>query len=135
MLKRYCFSLCCSLFLLSCSSSDSTVWHAPAQQWQAFHIHYETRPEQLRRGMNEFLIFVERKGQKHIPDLLVKIQINHDAIQQAMPDGALGIYRRALLVHNPQQDQLHVHLFYHGQQGELTFRLAPDAHTQTPATH
>lgn len=122
----------CLILLTSCSSSDS-VWHAKAQYWQDFHIHYETRPETLRTGMNEFLIFIERKKQKHIPDLLVNIQIDHNTMQQAMPDGALGIYRRALFVQDAQHNKLHVHLSYHGKKGEVIFDLAP--HAPTPTAH
>ncbi len=129
MLRISFISLC--LIVLSSCSPSTPEWHAKAQFWQDFHIHYETRPTTLRQGMNEFLIFIERKKQKHIPDLLVHIQIDHDALQQAMPDGALGIYRRALFVHDAQHNKLHVHLSYHGQKGEVIFDLVPHASTAT----
>jgi len=121
------------LFMLSACSSSTPVWKAPTQAWGNFQVHFETRPDVLRHGMNEFLIFVNQQGKKHIPDLLVKIQINDDGIQQAMPDGALGIYRRALYVHDTKHDRLHVHLSYHGKQGELVFPLVADV--QTSAAH
>ncbi|MDQ6995333.1 MAG: hypothetical protein Q9M18_07035 [Mariprofundaceae bacterium] len=112
--------------LLSACSPSTPVWIAPEQSWENFKVHFETRPDTLQHGMNEFLIFVNRQGKKHIPDLLVKIQINHDSMQQAMPDGALGIYRRALYVHHKQTDHLHVQLTFHGKQGDLFFNLVPD---------
>jgi len=121
------------LMLSACSSSTPT-WVAPEQTWGDFKIHFETRPDVLRLGMNEFLVFVNRQGKKHIPDLLVKIRINNGGIQQAMPDGALGIYRRALYVHDLKHDHLHVLLSFHGQQGELVFPIAADVQT-TAADH
>jgi len=117
------------LVLSACSSSQERVYEA--QQWGDFSIHFQTRPEVLHPGMNEFLVLVDRQGKRHIPDLLVKIRINDDGLQQAMPDGALGVYRRALYVHDEKKDQLHVLLSYHGQQGELVFPLTPDAKNVT----
>ncbi|MDQ6974600.1 MAG: hypothetical protein Q9M10_06915 [Mariprofundaceae bacterium] len=121
---KYNVSIVVCLLLSACSSS-TPVWTAPEQAWGKFNVHFETRPEVLHKGMNEFLVFVNRQGKKHIPDLLVKIQINDDRMQQAMPDGALGIYRRALYVHDEKTDRLHVHLGYHGQEGDLFFALSP----------
>jgi len=112
----------------SCSAPD--VWTAKAQQWGEFDIHIETRPEVLRKGMNEFLLIVNRKGKRHIPDLLIQIRTPSSGWKQAMPDGALGIYRRALLVNDMKHDQLYVRLSYHGQEGALTFDLFP-ANTST----
>ncbi|MDQ6968068.1 MAG: hypothetical protein Q9M14_05225 [Mariprofundaceae bacterium] len=110
--------------LSACSGPE--VWTAPAQQWGKFNIHLETRPEIMRQGMNEFLLFVNREGQRHIPDLLIKIRTPSSDWRQAMPDGALGIYRRALLVNDMKHDQLYVRLSYHGKEGALTFDLFPE---------
>ncbi len=121
------------LLLLSACSPSQPVWHAKAQQWGEFSVHFETRPEVLRQGMNEFLIIVDRKGigKRHIPDLLVKIRVGNGRWRQAIPDGALGIYRRALSVNDIAQEKLHVSLRYHGKTGELHFDLAP----QPTASH
>jgi len=127
---KYTITIVLALLLSACSSS-TPVWTAPEQTWENFSVHFETRPEVLHEGMNEFLVFVNRQGKKHIPDLLVKIQINDDRMQQAMPDGALGIYRRALYVHDEKTDRLHVHLAYHGKQGDLFFALVPDVKKTT----
>jgi len=110
--------------LSACSSPES--WSPPTQTWGEFDIHIETRPEVMRQGMNEFLLFVNRKGQRHIPDLLVQIRTPSSKWTQAMPDGALGIYRRALLVNDMKHDQLYVRLSYHGKEGALTFDLFPE---------
>ncbi|PCH53807.1 MAG: hypothetical protein COC22_01665 [Flavobacteriaceae bacterium] len=123
-MKSRLFAVLVSLSLFSaCSAPES--WTPPAQQWGEFDIHIETRPEVMRQGMNEFLLIVNRKGQRHIPDLLIKIRTPSSAWKQAMPDGALGIYRRALLVNDMKHDQLYVRLSYHGKEGALTFDLFP----------
>jgi len=109
--------------LSACSAPE--VWSPPTQQWGNFQIHIETRPEILRQGMNEFMVIVNRDGKRHIPDLLVKIRTPSSQWKQAMPDGALGIYRRALMIHDLKHDQLYVHLSYHGKEGALTFELFP----------
>ncbi|PCI45056.1 MAG: hypothetical protein COB41_02485 [Proteobacteria bacterium] len=114
--------------LSACTAPES--WTPPAQQWGKFNIHIETRPEVMRQGMNEFLLIVNRKGQRHIPDLLIQIRTSSSGWKQAMPDGALGIYRRALLVNDMKHDQLYVRLSYHGEEGALTFDLFPK---NTPA--
>jgi len=111
------------LLLSACGSED--VWMPKPQQWSEFSIHFETRPEAVQSGMNEFLIIVNREGRRHIPDLLVHIRTKHSKWRQAIPDGALGVYRRALLVGDIHSDQLQVRLRYHGKEGNLTFALAP----------
>jgi hypothetical protein len=121
-MKLRLFAVLVSL-LAACSGPN--VWTPEAQQWGQFHIHIETRPDVIRQGMNEFMVIVNRKGKTYIPDLLVKIRTSSSGWQQAMPDGALGIYRRALIVHDLKHDQLYVRLSYHGQEGALTFDLFP----------
>jgi len=118
-------SILLCLLLSACGPSTPT-WVAPTQTWNGFHVHFETRPDVLSAGMNEFLIFVNLKGKVHIPDLLVQIRINNQEVQQAIPDGELGIYRRALYIQDIHKDFLHVHLTYQGKQGHLIFPLAPD---------
>ena len=112
------------LILSACSSPE--VWAPEPQQWEEFTISLETRPEVMREGMNEFLLIVDRKGQRHIPDLLIKIRTSNSKWKQAMPDGALGIYRRALQVRDFQHEQLYIRLSYHGKEGALTFELFPE---------
>jgi len=118
------------LLLLSACSSSETAWAPEPQVWDEFSIHFETRPESVRPGMNEFLVIVNREGRRHIPDLLVHIRTDSSKWKQAIPDGALGVYRRALLVNDIHADTLFVRLSYHGKKGELNFALAPES---TPA--
>jgi len=114
------------LLLLSACSSSEIVWAPEPQVWEEFTIHFETRPESVGPGMNEFLVIVNREGKRHIPDLLVHIRTNSSKWKQAMPDGALGVYRRALLVNDIHTDRLFLRLSYHGKKGGLNFALAPE---------
>jgi len=120
---KYLLLLCLVLMTSACAPDDE--WIAKAQPWDEFFIHYETRPETVRPGMNEFLMIVNRHGKRHIANLLVHIRTDGSKWRQAIPDGALGVYRRALPVGDVHADHLHVRLRYHGKQGELTFALAP----------
>jgi len=122
-MKRLKLLMLIVLVLSACSSAD--VWRPKAQIWGEFAIHYETRPDTMRQGMNEFLIIVNRQGKRHIPDLLVHIRTPHSDWRQAIPDGALGVYRRALPVRDVLHEQLQVRLKYHGQEKELIFALSP----------
>jgi len=116
-------SILMSVLISGCSSEN--MWTPEPQVWDEFTIHFETRPDAVRVGMNEFLMIVNREGKRHIPDLLMHIRTDVSKWKQAMPDGALGVYRRALPVDDIHADQLHVRLRYHGKHGELTFTLAP----------
>ncbi|MDX8398204.1 MAG: hypothetical protein R8K49_07800 [Mariprofundaceae bacterium] len=117
------------LGLLSGCSAPVDVWSPPVQQWHEFNIHIETRPEIIRPGMNEFLLIVNRQGKRHIPDLLVHIRTQNSKWKQAMPDGALGVYRRALMVKDMQHEKLFVRLRHHGRKGALDFDLFPTSTT------
>ncbi len=128
-MKNKLFAMMLLLLMSACSSSEPG-WTPEPQVWDEFTIHFETRPESVRQGMNEFLIVVNREGRRHIPDLLVHIRTDSSKWKQAIPDGALGIYRRALLVNDIHADRLHVRLRYHGKHGEVNFALAPES---TPA--
>jgi len=115
------------MLLLSCSA-DETVWLAAPQTWQDLTMRVETRPEHVRPGMNEFLIIAGRQQRGFINNLLVEVRTDSSGIdwKQAMPDGALGVFRRALPVKDAQHDRLYVRLTRDGQRGELTFALSAD---------
>lgn len=112
------------LFLLTaCSGGDA--WDPAAQQWQDLSVRIETRPSPVREGMNEFLVIASRQQHGFTSDLVVYIRTEHSDWVQAIPDGALGVYRRALPIQDTRHDHLYVRLERHGKTGELTFALAP----------
>lgn len=116
-----------SLLLLTACTGDQE-WSPPTQQWQELSIKIETRPSPVREGMNEFLVMINHPKVRFLKDLMVHVKTEHSDWAQAMPDGALGVYRRALLVKVPAKEHLQVRLDYQGKQGELEFALVPAAH-------
>jgi len=120
---RWLVTLFALLFISACSSEEG-AWAPSAQGWQDMSIRAETRPSVLRPGMNEFLVIANRQQRGFTSDLMVDVRTEHSNWKQAMPDGALGVYRRALLVKDVQHDHLYVRLQQKGKHGELVFSLA-----------
>ncbi|MDQ6950347.1 MAG: hypothetical protein Q9M26_01625 [Mariprofundales bacterium] len=112
-----------SLLLNGCD--EKPAWIAPTQKWQDFSLHVETRPTTLLPGMNEFLVMASRQQHGFVNDLVVHIRTTSSRWRQAIPDGALGVYRRALPVRDLKHGQLFVRLDKDGTLGELVFPLAP----------
>jgi len=113
------------VFLLSSCSSNEAAWSSAPQRWQDITIRIETQPTPLRRGMNEFLLIADHQQRGFINNLMVDVRTENSAWKQAIPDGALGVFRRALPVGNVQREHLFVRLSRDGQHGEMTFPLAP----------
>ncbi|HKI61084.1 MAG TPA: hypothetical protein VKA31_02215 [Mariprofundaceae bacterium] len=123
LIKRYVVILM-PLLLISCG--DEKAWAPPAQSWQDLSIRIETRPTVIRPGMNEFLVIANRQQRGFTNDLMVDVRTEQSGgWKQAMPDGALGVYRKALPVSDIQHDHLYVRLQRRGEDGELVFALAP----------
>lgn len=126
-LRNLCKALLLTLLLSACSG-DETIWSPPAQQWQDMTIRIETRPSVPQVGMNEFLIIANRQQRGFSSDLIVTVRTEHSDWKQAMPDGALGVFRRALPVKNLAEDHLYVRFSRsNGDKGELDFSLASAA--------
>jgi len=112
------------MMMVGCGE-DASVWNAPPQHWQDMGFRIETRPTQVGVGMNEFLVIANRQQRGFINDLMVHIRTTSSGWKQAIPDGALGVFRRALPVKNIHKDQLFVRLDLKGEKTELVFNLAP----------
>jgi len=122
LLRFLCFAV---VVLLAACSSDDVAWSPPQQVWNDLAIHIETRPTVLRPGMNEFLIIANRQQHSFSSDLMIDVRTENSDWRQAMPDGALGVFRRALPVRDVQRDHLFVRLVRKGEQHEMVFALAP----------
>ncbi|MDQ6976079.1 MAG: hypothetical protein Q9M22_05890 [Mariprofundaceae bacterium] len=123
----YILSLLCWVLLVSCT--DDAAWSPPPQVWQDLTIRVESRPVIPSIGNNEFLIIANRQQRGFINDLLIHVHSNHSSWKQAIPDGALGVFRRSVPIKDPAHDQLFVRLKRGDQEGELVFNLTP---TTTP---
>lgn len=119
-----------SLLLMACSSQPQGNF-PPEQVWNGWHVRVETRPTTLRAGMNEFWVIVsDEKGHRPKIGMLVKIRTESSDWIQAMPDGATGVYRRALPVRDPKHAVLFVQLREEGgagREGQLRFVFVPSA--------
>jgi len=113
-----------TFLLISCSGNEKP-WVPPAQTWQDLQILIETRPTQLRVGMNEFLVIANRQQRGFSSDLMVDVRTEYSGWKQAMPDGALGVFRKALPVKDVQKDRLYVRLKRRGESTEMMFALSP----------
>lgn len=124
-MRQLLFFVCFGL--LAACSSDAPNWSAPAQQWNDLSIRIETRPTVIQPGMNEFLVIANRQQRGFTSDLMVDVRTENSSWKQAMPDGALGVFRRALPVKDVHNDHLYVRMVRDGEQHEMVFALAPGA--------
>lgn len=77
--------------------------------------------------MVEFLIIANRPPRRPAHDLLVFISIDEDgAWQQAIQDGHMGVYRRALNVTDPENNVLNVRIRHDDRDSTLQFPLAQE---------
>lgn len=115
------------MLLVAACSPEQQAWSPPAQAWQDLKISLETRPVRVTEGMNEFLVIANRQQRGFTNDLVVDIRTDNSKWKQAIPDGALGVYRRALPIKDVINDKLYVRLKRQGETTEMTFALAPEA--------
>ena len=123
------FVIALALVLSACVAEEQ-AWAPPTQTWNDVVIRIETRPTVLRSGMNEFLVITQRQQRGFAADMMVDVRTESSNWKQAMPDGALGIFRRALPVKDVQRDHLYVRIVRKGERHEMVFALAPE---ETPA--
>lgn len=115
------FFLLISMVLLSCSGDSN---RSSFQQWKDISLAVETRPPQIRAGMMEFLVVANRGERKVAHDLIVSLRIGEvGKWVQAIQDGHVGVYRRALRVVDPSSDVLQVHVRYGAEETVLKFPL------------
>ncbi len=111
--------------LCACSAGD-VGWVPAPQSWQDITITMETQPAPIRQGMNEFILIANHQQRGFINDLLVEVHTEDSGWKQAIPDGALGVFRKALLVRDVHNDHLYVRLTRGGKHGEMVFAFAPE---------
>ncbi len=98
----------------------------PAQKVGELRVSVSTQPWPPRVGMNEFLVYVDRKKRGFFENLIVYVRTDSSRWEQAIPDGALGVFRRALPVGDPKRETLYVRLRWFGEKkpfAELRFAL------------
>ncbi len=125
-------TLLITLFILANCSAEPEGYVPPEQMWNDWHVRIETRPGMLRAGMNEFLVIIsDARGLRPRENMLVKIRMPYSDWIQAMPDGGVGVYRRALPVRDPAHAILHVYIKEEAgewREGQLYFNFSPPEH-------
>ncbi len=109
------------VFLSACTGNNPEL---PAQTWEDVEVKVQTRPPVVTTGMNEFLIITTRQRRKPAHDLIVSLRMMHaKKWHQAIQDGHVGAYRRAMRVRDPKNDVLLVRIEHGDKQGILEFPL------------
>jgi len=111
-----------SMVLAACANQDAPV--IPPQMSGDVQISVEPRPEIPIVGMNEFLVTATHKPSRPAFDLIVSVRMSEsDVWQQAIQDGHVGVYRRALMVSDPATQAVFVRIEQGGKTRELRFPL------------
>jgi hypothetical protein len=116
------------LLLLACTTKEDV--RLGPQVWNGVSFIVESRPSPIRQGMNEFIVIASKDNVRPGVDLVISMRTNdQDKWRQAIQDGFSGVYRRAVLVRDPQNDVLQVHIRQSKAKEEtvLHFPLAPAA--------
>lgn len=122
--RRILIVLFSCLFLLYGCGQESIAPYPP-QMWEDITIEVETRPARVEEGMIEFLIIATRQPRRPAHNLLVFISIDDTgAWTQAIQDGHMGVYRRALPITDPANNVLNVRIRYDDRERTLEFPLA-----------
>jgi len=111
--------LAVSLSLLAASlaacNNESETASIPAQHWNEMVVHIETHPNPPLAGMSEVVVIVTGPHGKPAGDLTVSLRgIETFPWVQAIQDGFIGVYRRAINLGEGKTAVVQVRL----QQGE-----------------
>lgn len=97
----------------------------PAQTWEDVKIQVETRPPMLEKGMNEFLVIATKIDRRPAHNLVISLRINdRGPWHQAIQDGEVGVYRRAINTAMPETDVLFMRVARDNRETILKFPLS-----------
>ncbi len=120
---RLYLTLIVLLLLQACSAGD--VPRIPPQHWQDVEIAVETRPLQVRPGMNEFLVIATNARGLPAHDMVVSLRMDQaDPWSQTIQDGHSGVFRRAINV-KVGQENVFVQLRREVEEITLEYSLKP----------
>ena len=96
----------------------------PIQHWKDADIRIETHPDPPLAGMSEIVIIVTGAHGRPIQDLTISIRgKDADPWVQAIQDGMIGVYRRAVDIGEGEAVQLQVRLQHRTEEKVLFFPL------------
>lgn len=96
----------------------------PPQKWQGLDVSVESRPNPPHAGMNEFLVMVADARGRPAYNLVVSLRASpKDEWKQAIEDGQVGVYRRAVKLESAANPVIQVQLKLKDTEGVLAFPL------------
>jgi hypothetical protein len=108
---------------LSACGGDQAA-DTPPQKWGEAMVRVESRPSPPRTGMNEFLVMVTGERGRPVYDLIVSLRTDdQDPWKQAIQDGQVGVYRRAVEVAPGTRSVLQVQMKRNNEESILRFPL------------
>jgi hypothetical protein len=117
--------LLASLLLASLSGCGGAEEYM-SQEWHGMAVTLESRPNPPREGMNEFLVTITDGHGRPGFNIIVSLRANdQQEWTQAIQDGQMGVFRRAVKL-DPQTDKaLQVRLESRQATDVLSFPLKP----------
>ncbi len=95
--KRWLGTVIWAAALLGCGNSGSDSTLLGSQPWGAYDVAIEIRPSPPRVGHNEVVVIVSGEHHRPVFDALVSVRAQQtQPWVQAIEDGHVGVYRRAV---------------------------------------
>lgn len=108
------------------SGGESSGTQLAVQHLGAIEVNVETRPSPPVYGMNEVLVMLSTPRGRPVSDVIVSVRGNgEDQWRQAIQDGLVGVYRRAIRISPGSEPQVVVKIEGGGHTDELVFPLPP----------
>jgi hypothetical protein len=109
---------------LAACNDRSELLSIPVQHWKEMDVHIETHPNPPLAGMSEIVVIVTGPHGKPAQDLTVSLRGNESMPWvQAIQDGFIGVYRRAVDIGEGETVVLKVRLQQGTEQKVLLFPL------------
>lgn len=109
---------------LAACNDGSEVHSIPVQHWNTTDVRVETHPNPPLAGMSEIVVIVTGPHGRPIPDLTISLRGNESMPWvQAIQDGFIGVYRRAVDIGDGEAVKLQVRLQQGKEQKVFIFPL------------
>ena len=116
--------LLCVIGLLAACHSDDARITIPVQHWKDMDVRIETHPNPPLPGMSDVVVIVTGLRGKPVSDLTVTLR-GDDSMPwvQAIQDGFIGVYRRAIDLGDKDQAMVRVKIRQAGAETVLSFPI------------
>lgn len=112
-IARWFLPVCLGLLTANLAGCSDQAKQAPiaAQHWNDIDVRIETHPNPPQAGMSEIVVIVTGPRGRPVQDLLVSLRAAKAAPWiQAIQDGLIGVYRRAIDLGENDTAELQVRL-------------------------